>query len=86
MVSASRPVISSAVHGASGGPAISPCPSANTAVCPAVSRIVAVALESATAKLTDVDSSSRLAPPRAISPHGTGNKIGWTSPYSGRGE
>ena len=57
-MSASRLVISSAVHGASGGPAMYPCPRANTAVCPAVSRTVAVALESPTAKLTDVDKNS----------------------------
>ena len=31
------------------------------------------------------DSSSRPAPPRAASPPGTSSRIGWISPYSGRG-
>ncbi len=77
--------MSAAVSGSSGGPDISPWLSANTASCPAVSVNLAAAAAPSTSKLAEVDRNSRSAPPLAVIPPGTGVRIGWTSPYSGRG-
>ena len=59
---------------------MSPCPSANTAACPAASHTVAVAVASSASKLTGVDKNSRLAPPRAASPRGREPRRGRSLP------
>jgi hypothetical protein len=85
-VSSSRLAISSWSQVRRAGCHVGPCWSENPTDSPARSLNRPVAVAPSTVSSTAADSSSsRSAPPRAARPPSTGVRIGWMSPYSGRG-